>query len=375
MSKPIHVAIIYNEPTIETDEGRTFASEIGVSHQDSTDWFSAAKKDGKIDLSEVGVLEQKEDIQSALLALGYETSIFNMSDDLDRFLAYLKAMQPDIIFNMVESLGDDAIHEMHVAGIYELLGFSYTGAGPFTLGTCLNKARTKEILSYNNIPTAKFMLVKDADTISPDDFKLQFPIIVKPSAEDASVGIENDSIVYNFIDLKERIRLTVERFVEPALVEEYIEGRELNVAVLGNNPPQVLPISEIDFSGLPDDKPKIVTYDAKWMEGTDEYEGTKGMCPAELSAALEENVKTIALQAYRLMGCRDYARVDIRLSKDNKPYVLEVNPNPDLSDDAGFFRSAKTSGLTYAEMIGKIVGFAIERHPKFVEEQNRNNVE
>ncbi len=365
MAKPIHVAIIYNEPTVETDEGRVFASEIGLNHSDHVSLKTAARQDGKIDLSEVGVIEQKEDIQSALQSLGFETSMFNMSDDLDRFLAYLKAMQPDIIFNMVECLGDSAIHEMHVAGIYELLNFSYTGAGPITLGTCLNKARTKEILSYNGIPTARFMLVKDADKLSQDDFTLRYPIIVKPSAEDASVGIENNSIVNNFADLKARITYVIEKFVEPALVEEYIEGRELNVAVLGNNPPVVLPISEIDFSGLPKDKPKIVTYDAKWMEGTDEYEGTKGICPTDLPLHVENEVKEIALRAYKLMGCRDYARVDIRLTKENKPFVLEVNPNPDLSNDAGFYRSAKTSGLSYAEMIGKIVGFAVERHPKF----------
>ncbi|MFA6540636.1 MAG: ATP-grasp domain-containing protein [Bacteroidota bacterium] len=365
MAKPIHVAIIYNEPTLETNDGRVFASEIGVTLSDHDGWVSVARKDGKIDLSEVGVIEQKEDIQSALQSLGYETSIFNMSDDLDRFLAYLKAMQPDIIFNMVECLGDNAIHEMHVAGIYELLNFSYTGAGPLTLGTCLNKARAKEILSYNNIPTAGFMLVKDPDKISQDDFKLRFPIIVKPSAEDASVGIENDSIVYNFSDLKTRIKLVVEKFIEPALVEEYIDGRELNVAILGNYPPVVLPISEIDFSGLPEDKPKIVTYDAKWMEGTDEYEGTKGVCPADLPREVEEQVREIALRAYKLMGCRDYARVDIRLSKDNKPFVLEVNPNPDLSNDAGFYRSVKNFGLSYAEMIGKIIEFTVQRHPKF----------
>lgn len=362
MSKPLHIAIIYNEPTVETPEGRIFASEAGISHETSSAWISQARKDGKIDLSEVGVIEQKEDIQSALKSLGYETSMFNMSDDLDRFLAYLKAMQPDIIFNMVECLGDEAIHEMHVAGIYELLEFSYTGAGPFTLGTCLNKARTKEILSFNGVPTAHFMLVTEISELSADDLKLQFPIIIKPSQEDASVGIENDSIVYNFTDLHDRVKFVLNKFQQPALVEEYIDGRELNVAVIGNEHAKVLPISEIDFSGLPKDKPKIVTYDAKWMEGTDEYEGTKGICPAQLPVEVEQRVKGIALKAYTLMECRDYARVDMRLSKDFKPYVLEVNPNPDLSDDAGFFRSAKTSGMTYTDLIGTIVGFAVERY-------------
>lgn len=361
MTKPIHIAIIYNEPTIETENGREFAFQAGVNHDHSRIWVSAAKSGGKIDLSEIGVIEEKEDIQSALRAIGYETSIFNMSDDLDRFLAYIKAMQPDVIFNMVESLGDNAIHEMHVAGIYELLGISYTGSGPWTLGTCLNKARTKEILLHNGIPTARFLLVEHQDQLKPETLNLSFPMIVKPSAEDASVGIDNNSIVTTFAELTERVTMIIRKFREPAIIEEYIEGRELNVAILGNNPPVVLPISEIDFSKLPDGYPKIVTYEAKWMDGTAEYEGTQGICPAPLPVDVEMNVKNAALRAYKLMGCRDYARVDIRLSKDMKPFVLEVNPNPDLSDDAGYFRSARTYGMSYADAIGKIVGFAVDR--------------
>jgi D-alanine-D-alanine ligase len=214
MSKPIHIAIIYNEPTIETEKGREFAMDAGIDLSSKTGWVSAAKAEGKIDLSEVGVIEEKEDIQVGLRALGYETSIFNMSDDLDRFLAYLKAMQPDVIFNMVESLGDDAIHEMHVAGIYELLNIAYTGSGPWTLGTCLNKARTKESLLYNNIPTAKFMLVDDVNELKENGFALSFPIIVKPSAEDASVGIDNKSIVNTFAELQERVAFIVKKFKE-----------------------------------------------------------------------------------------------------------------------------------------------------------------
>lgn len=361
MSKPLHIAIIYNEPTIETENGREFAINAGISHEHHGVWVSAAKEQGRIDLSEVGVIEEKEDIQAALRACGYETSIFNMSDDLDRFLAYLKAMQPDVIFNMVESLGDNAIHEMHVAGIYELLNISYTGSGPWTLGTCLNKARTKEIMQFNGIPTAKFKLVESVEELNEQTLGLSFPIIVKPSAEDASVGIDNKSIVTTFAGLKERTAFIINKFREAALIEEYIEGRELNVAVMGNDPAEVLPISEIDFSGLPADYPKIVTYDAKWMDGTAEFVGTKGVCPAVLPPEVELEVKEAARRAYKLMECRDYARVDIRLSKELKPFVLEVNPNPDLSSDAGFFRSIKTSGLSYAEGIAKIVGFAASR--------------
>jgi len=275
----------------------------------------------------------------------------------------LKTEKPDLIFNLVESLGDESIHEMHVAGIYEVLGIPYTGSSPITLGTCLNKARAKEILSYNGIPTSKFMICRNVGSVNADDFPLSFPLIVKPACEDASVGIDNNSIVDSLTALKKRVRYIFQRYDQPALIEEYIEGRELNVAIIGNSKPLVLPISEIDFSGLPPEYPKIVTYDAKWMNGSIEYEGTKGVCPADLPSAVETRVKELALQAYQLMGCRDYARVDFRLSKNNKPYVLEVNPNPDISDDAGFIRSTGTYGLTFNEAIGKIVEFALKRSP------------
>ena len=146
-------------------------------------------------------------------------------------------------------------------------------------------------------------------------------------------------------------------------MEEYIEGRELNVAILGNGKPTVLPISEIDFSGLPAGYPKIVTYDAKWLTGSIEFEGTKGVCPADLPPTVETRIRDLALQAFNIMGCRDYARIDFRLTKNNKPYVLEVNPNPDISDDAGFIRSTTTYGYTFNEAIGKIVEGALKRNP------------
>ncbi|HTY36994.1 MAG TPA: ATP-grasp domain-containing protein, partial [Bacteroidota bacterium] len=188
-------------------------------------------------------------------------------------------------------------------------------------------------------------------------------VIVKPSLEDASVGIDNGSIVDSFQALKKRVRFIFQNFDQPALVDEYIEGRELNVAIIGNRRPIVLPISEIDFSGLPDNLPHIVTYAAKWMEGTDEYKGTVGVCPAQLPADIERQAKDVALQAYRVMGCRDYARVDMRLDKNNNLYVIEVNPNPDISDDAGFARSARAYGFSFDEIINKIVEYALERRP------------
>lgn len=360
MKDQLHVSIIYNEPTIATEDGRKYVSASGMLNTNAS--FEIAHEAGLLDMSEVGVLEQKEDIESALKVLGFRTTIFNVTNDIDGFIRFLREDAPDVVFNMVESLGDQAIFETYVAGLYELMNIAYTGAGPMTLGTCLDKARTKEILSYHGITTPKFFLCDSAADVAGRASALAFPMIVKPALEDASVGIENSSIVRTLEDLEQRVAFIITKFDQAALVEEFIEGRELNVAILGDTQPVVLPISEIDFSALPEGMPNIVTYNAKWMHNTPEYHGTVGKCPAILPAEVEQRVKDTAFAAFTLMGCRDYARVDIRLSKENIPYVIEVNPNPDISDDAGFMRSAKTSGRSFADVIRTIIECAVERH-------------
>jgi D-alanine-D-alanine ligase len=360
MRKKIYIAIVYNEPTAQTKSGRKYISEAGVLQDGSK--LSSVDTEVMTDLSEVGVLEEKEDISKALQSLGYKTSIFNVNGDIVRFISYLKDESPDLVFNLCESVGNEAIHEMHAVGIFELMGIPYTGSTPLTLGIALNKVRVKELLSYYGLPTPKFQLFRSPVRISIDE-NMNFPLIVKPSHEDASIGIETSSVVSNLSELRKRIRFVIERYDQSALVEEFIDGRELNVAILGNRKPVVLPISEIDMSTLPPQYRRIITYNAKWMKGTDEYEHTKGICPAPLPQSLENKIKEMALQAFNMLNCRDYTRVDFRLSKDNKPYLLEVNPNPDISDDAGFARSAKAYGYTFTELIGKIVECALERVP------------
>jgi len=362
MAKKIHVAIIFNEPTVETNGTRKYISASGKIEQFATrEELLAGLKPESIDLSEVGVLEEREHVQKVLQAAGYLTSLFNMNGDIKRLIRFLELKEPDLIFNLCESVGNLAIHEMHVAGIYELMGVPYTGAGAFALGTCLQKVRVKEILTAHKILTPQFVVYHNVGELDANHFQLNYPLIVKPSREDASIGIENSSIVDDAASLRKRVRHIFSEYNQPALVEEYIEGREVNVGILGNKRPVVLPISEIDFSGLPEDYPKIVTYNAKWMQGSPEFIGTVGVCPAKLSAEVEKKVKDIALRAFKLLGLRDYARVDLRLTKNFAPYVIEVNPNPDISDDAGFARSARAYGLSFEDTVCKIVEHALER--------------
>ncbi len=359
MQKKVSIAIVYNEPTVPVRlEQHNVVSVSGVLRQEAV--VPIVNGDSLLDLSEVGVLEQKEQIAKVLENLGYQTNVFNVDGDIVRLVSFLKNEKPDLLFNMCESLLNKAIHEMHVAGIYELMGVRYTGAGPLVLGTALHKYRVKEILAFNGLPTPRYQVIKSPLNFELDE-SLQFPLIVKPSREDASIGISASSVVYSINDLKKQVRHIVEQFDQPAVVEEYIDGRELNVAVIGNRKPIAMPISEVDMSTLPAHLPRIITYNAKWVKGTDEYECTKGVCPALLPPELEERIKALAVEAYHLIGCRDYARVDFRLSKDHQPFILEVNPNPDISEDAGFMRSAGVYGFSFEDAIGKIVEFALER--------------
>ena len=357
-----HIAVVFNEPTIATEKGRMFISAEGqVGGLASHFEIITAMPSHLVDMSEVGVIEEREQVEKALQFKGYRTSLFNIDGDIKRLINFLEVQKPDLIFNLCESLMGESIHEMHVAGIYELMNIPYTGAATLALGTCLHKVRTKEMLRAHGIPTTQHIISSSLDSSHIDETQMHFPLIVKPTHEDASIGIVNASVVYDVPSLQTQVAYILKTFDQPALVEEYIEGRELNVAIIGNRQPLLLPISEIDFSKLPSDYPKIVTYNAKWVEGTPEYIGTVGTCPAQLEPAVERRVREIALRAYQIMEIRDYARVDMRLDAAQKPYVLEVNPNPDISCDAGFARSARTAGMTFEDMIGKIVETALER--------------
>jgi D-alanine-D-alanine ligase len=352
--------VVYNEPSSGWGVKRQYVTEHGVLQIGRHIGKGRTDPEEMIDLSEVGVLGAMEDISRALATQGYRSSIFNVSADIVRFVKFLDESRPDLVFNLCESVGNKSIHEMHAVGIFELMEIPYTGSEPLVLGTALNKAKVKDTLLHHGLKTPRFQLINSPVKYTPDP-SLSFPLIVKPAHEDASIGIEAKSIVNSTSELKRRIRHVFEEYDQPALVEEYIDGRELNVGILGNKKPIVLPISEIDMSTLPDKYPRIISYNAKWLKGSDEYEHTKGVCPADLPAGLTTKIKEMALEAYRLIGCRDYARVDFRLNRKMVPYILEVNPKPDLSDDAGLARSGKAHGFTFDQIIAKIVECTLER--------------
>jgi D-alanine-D-alanine ligase len=218
---------------------------------------------------------------------------------------------------------------------------------------------TKQLLMANNVPTPRYKLLTEPKM--PGRHGLHYPLIVKPAREDASSGVEKGSVVYDFEQLKERINKTFEEFDPPILIEEFIEGREFHVSVLGNDPPEVLPIIEFDFSELPSDHPQIISYDAKWNPLEESFHRVHSICPAKLTKRLEKKVRSAVLEAYKITGCHDYARLDLRITKDNKVFVLEVNPNPDLTEGVSYMDSAEHHGLSFGETLAKIVECALSR--------------
>lgn len=280
----------------------------------------------------------------------------------------------DLVFNLCEGFQGKVLGESYAAGFLEMLDIPYTGSDPSTLSLCLDKGRCKDVLRGNGIPTPAHQVFHRAD----EDLGagMHFPLIVKPLREDASVGIDQSSVVSDLQSLRGKVAYIIGTYRQPALVEEFIDGRELNVAMIGNHPNvMALPISEILFEPR-EGRHRIVDYKAKWMEDSPEYHGTKGVCPADLDGETMIRVEELALKAFRVMGCRDYARVDFRLGKDG-PMVLEVNPNPGINSDSGFARSAMAQGLSHADMCRTIMDVAVERHslvPREAREQHRYEI-
>lgn len=311
------------------------------------------------------VAEEMDRIVEAVRAAASEVHVINVEDDLDRLLAAVRLHRPDVVLNLVEYFDDDSGLEAAVAGLFELLGVAYTGNPPLVLSLCQDKFRTKLMLEAAGLPTAPYFLVEREPV--PADHDLSFPLIVKPVLEDASGGIEAASVVLDQAELEARVRHVLSEFEMPALVEEYVDGREIHAALLGNAPPEVLPLFEMEFDDSefnPEGewRPQIISFGAKWDPHSPDFYSMDSVCPAQdLEPELEASIHEIASQAYRVIGCRDYARIDMRIDEEGEVYILEVNPNPDLADGAAYMQCASASGRTFEQTIAEIIGMAWER--------------
>ena len=350
MSQEIVVALLYNNPTV--DEPVPEQASVEEETHEFTPFF---------DMEETPAEEEYKNIEAALIEAGYKVISFNVKESFDRLYRFLTRRKFDVIFNLVEYFNGRAENEMNIASLYELMKLPYTGANPLALSNCQNKPFAKDLLRANNLPTAKSFTVK-VMTDFPKRHTLKYPVIVKPAYEDGSGGIENASIVSDLKSLKARVEFVIDDFKMPALVEEFIEGRELNVAVIGNGKrKRVLPISEINFDDMPDTLYKIVSYQAKWDPQHAAYHTTIPDCPADLPEKTTALAKDIAMKATEVMGTRDYARVDMRLNAKGELYILEVNPNPNLSEGTGIARSAGAARMKFSKLLQHITESALAR--------------
>jgi D-alanine-D-alanine ligase len=296
-------------------------------------------------------------VASALFDAGYDAQLVSVDGDLAALRSRLSELDPDCAFNLCESLAGDARLESAVPLVLELLRIPFTGSPPEVLGFALRKDRVKQRLEAAGIPTPPGRVL-----VRPDDpCDLPFPLIVKPVREDGSVGISHASVVRSPSELARAVEAVRTSLRQPVLVEQFVDGRELNVALLGHPTPRVLPLSEIDFSALPPDAPRIVSYDAKWTTGSVEDLGTTPVLHPSLPNAVAARVRRAAAEAFRAVGVRDYGRVDVRLAHTGVPYVVDVNPNCDLSPHAGMARAAAAVGIDYGAFVGLLVRYALRR--------------
>jgi D-alanine-D-alanine ligase len=315
---------------------------------------SSCGEEGK---AEAGVLEEVQAVYKALLELGHSVTLTPLFPPLEEARHRIQLVKDDVIFNLFE--GFDSRQPETEAQVTEILfntGLPCTGNSGASLLLALDKARTKELLKKQGIKTPQFQI------INPDNlntFRLNYPCIVKPCAEDASHGITEECVVNDYISLVKQIDKLNRKFACKTIVEEFLEGREFNVLVMGNKQHTVLPISEIVYS-LPSSKPRILTYDSKWEPGSIYFKGTKSVCPADINEDMKHHMIELSTNAYKLLGCRGYTRIDIRLDKHEEVNILEINPNPDISPSSGAAKQAESAGMKYSRFIQCILNLAME---------------
>ncbi len=275
-----------------------------------------------------------------------------------------KETKPDIVFNISEGLNGMS-REAQIPAILDMLKIPYTGSDPLTLTTCLDKARTKEVLTYYKIPNPKFLLAKDLSFVKTNHFS--YPLMVKPVCEGSSKGIFSSSFVTNKNSLISEVERILINYQQPALIEEFLPGKEFTVALIGNGEDtEVLPVVELNYNDFPENFVPIYSYEAKWVLDTKENPLDVFTCPANISSELEEKIRATALQCYNTLRCKDWSRIDIRLDKNGKPNIIEVNPLPGIlpnpEENSCFPKAARTAGMNYQEMINKVLYVSAKRH-------------
>ena len=307
---------------------------------------------GEFSESSADVLVQVEAIEQALDSLEYPRVRIPFTRDIERFLKNFRKHNPVMVFNLCETVDEDSRFCGHPAAVLELMGGSFSGSPSLSIMLTTDKLTTKRLLKAGGVNTPGY--IGYDPKAPPKKIALKYPVIVKPRLEDASIGIDQESIFEDEARLKTGAALMAERFGD-VFIEEYIEGREFNVSVMGHPHAETLPVAEIDFSGFPGRLHRIVGYRAKWEKTSPEYHLTPRKFPDNLSTTLFRALSETASRCFELFMLRDYARVDIRVDNRENVYVLEVNANPCLSPDAGFAAAAGKAGIDYVQMVDTLV--------------------
>ena len=335
----LKVAVLYDRILVDEDDDAAAAENAPVTRT--------------LDKKEV-----EEEVADVLTKQGHQPVLVEL-DGTPKSLQALARLDCDLIFNLTESFGEDDTADFKIAGFLELLGKRYTGSGTHGLMLAQDKAIAKKIFAFHGIRTPVF--AKSFRGRLDFSHDLQFPVIVKPAREDGSIGIEFSAVVSSIRELMERIDWLHQHFDSPVLIEEYVDGREIYVGVLGNDKPEALPIVELDLSKLPEGTPKIAAAEVKWGKGTRAYRDTKSVIPTDLPDETIALAQRTAVAAYQALELRDYGRVDMRLQADGTVHVIEVNPNPWLSSRAELAMAARKSGRTFPQLVMEIVDLALAR--------------
>jgi len=300
-------------------------------------------------------------IRAVAAALQQRHQVSLVNADLDAFEKF-RQLRPDVVFNMAEGLLGSS-REAQIPAMLDMLGLPYTGSDPLTLSLCLDKRRTKEILSHYGVPTPRFQVVTSLSELPK---RLRYPLLVKPTLEGSSKGIVDRSLVRNRSELVRQLTWVLETYQQPALIEEFLPGREFTVALLGNGSSlRVLPIVEINLDVLPAGVNPIYSYEAKWLWDQEDRPLEIFTCPAILDPFLQKRIEDICKRAFNALGCRDWCRIDVRLDRDGHPQIIELNPLPGIlprpEQNSCFPKAARAAGMSYADTILSVVDAACER--------------
>jgi D-alanine-D-alanine ligase len=319
---------------------------------------AASAETGAAEASAVAsIVAVAADVAAIAESLGATVETIDLPAEPRALLRALADVRAELVVNLAESWAGKVRYETAIGWLLELLGLPYTGAPPRALALCLEKPLARAVLADAGVPVPRGVVLDAADAALELEALGAPPWIVKPASQDASHGIDATSVVVDEPALRARVAHLVERGIGPALVETYIDGRELNVAIveLDGAPPRALPIAEIDFTRFPAGLPRILTFASKWREDSEEYRGSTSVAAVGLAPGARERIEEVALAAWRTLGLRDYGRVDLRLDAGGAPYVIDVNPNPDLSRGAGLSLAAERAGIPHDRLIAGIL--------------------